>query len=154
MRRAQMSDLETVRSITADAYAAFQAQIGTVPWPIREDYRPRIENGEVWILDDDSEPAGIVVLENHDDHMVLFSVAVRSSRHGQGHGTALLAFADRQAVRAGYSEIRLYTNALMERQIRLYERCGYVVAGRRPHPFLEGHVLVDMAKSLAKFEGA
>lgn len=33
--------------------------------------------------------------------------------------------------------------------MKLYERCSYQVTDRRPHPFLEGHTLVDMTKRLS-----
>lgn len=149
MRRALISDIATVQAITRDAYAAFQALIGVEPWPVREDYRPRIEQGEVWLMEVDGEAVGVISVEHHADHLDVFSVAVRTDRQGRGHGRAMLDLADRQAAQAGFDEVRLYTNALMERQIALYERCGYRVVARRPHPFLEGHTLVDMTKRLS-----
>jgi hypothetical protein len=46
------------------------------------------------------------------------------------------------------NEIRLYTNAKLTSNIRLYSACGYRELGRRPHPSRDGESLVDMSKYL------
>jgi ribosomal protein S18 acetylase RimI-like enzyme len=119
-----------------------------VPMPVAEDYRPRIERGEVWLLEEGGEAAALVVIEDHDDHLVVFSVAVRAARKGQGLGSALLRFADEQARHSGKPALRLYTNGRMKRQIGLYQRHGYRIDGERAHPTLPDHTLVDMSKTL------
>lgn len=45
-------------------------------------------------------------------------------------------------------EIRLYTNALMERNIALYRGFGFQETGRRPNPYRPGWMLVDMTKDI------
>ncbi len=42
----------------------------------------------------------------------------------------MLVFAEAEAVRRGYSEIRLYTNVLMIENRRLYAAIGYKETGR------------------------
>ena len=44
--------------------------------------------------------------------------------------------------------MRLYTNALMERNIVLYGRLGYRETNRRPNPRRPAFTIVDMAKVL------
>ena len=62
VRRADLSDLGAVQRINADAYTqAYQTICGFVPKPAFEDYRPRIDRGEVWILERDGQPIGIAV---------------------------------------------------------------------------------------------
>ncbi|MGE3528131.1 MAG: GNAT family N-acetyltransferase [Methyloceanibacter sp.] len=146
MRCADASDLEVVRTITADAYATFQADIGMVPLPVAEDYAPRIARGEVWLKDEAGLPVALVVLESYPDHLVIFSVAVRAEWQGRGLGGDLLRFADSKAREAKVPEIRLYTNGRMVRQMALYRRHGFARIGQRPHPTLPGHTLVDMTK--------
>jgi hypothetical protein len=64
IRRAAPGDVDIVQRISADAYIpAYMSVLGTIPKPATEDYRPRIERGEVWILEIEGEPTGIVVLE-------------------------------------------------------------------------------------------
>jgi N-acetylglutamate synthase-like GNAT family acetyltransferase len=148
IRRAGVGDLAVVQSISADAYRRYDAEIGLLPLPAREDYRPRIERGQVWILETEGECLGVAVVETRPDHLLLYSIAVRPQRQREGHGRRLLAFVDQHAAAEGLCEVRLFTNALMHRNVDIYRRWGFAEFGRRPHPSREGHVLVDMAKSV------
>jgi ribosomal protein S18 acetylase RimI-like enzyme len=70
---------------------------------------------------------------------------------GQGHGITLLKLAETMAADAGVGEVRLYTNARMERNIALYTAFGFRETGRRPNPYRPGWVIVDMAKTMPIF---
>ncbi|RVD49308.1 GNAT family N-acetyltransferase, partial [Mesorhizobium sp. M7A.F.Ca.ET.027.03.2.1] len=96
IRRALADDLQTVISLTEAAYAPYTALLGAPPIPVTEDYAPRIEGGEVWVLESGSEIAGVLTLERHDDHAMIFSVAVSPAFQGKGFGIALLKHADEQ----------------------------------------------------------
>ncbi|TIT50241.1 MAG: GNAT family N-acetyltransferase, partial [Mesorhizobium sp.] len=48
----------------------------------------------------------------------------------------------------GLPEVRLYTNAKMERNIALYKEYGFHETGRRPNPYRPGWTIVDMAKTV------
>jgi len=144
-----MGDRKAVQQISADAYTpAYMAVIGAVPKPAMEDYGPRIVKGEVWLLEVDKAPVGIAVLEEHSDHLLVYSIAVTPEAQGQGHGTALLRFADQRAAAAGKLEIRLYTNQRMERNVALYRDYGYIAVGTRPHPSRPGEVLIDFVRKV------
>ncbi|RUU88868.1 MAG: GNAT family N-acetyltransferase [Mesorhizobium sp.] len=147
IRRALAGDLQTVVSLTEAAYAPYTALLGAPPIPVTEDYAPRIEGGEVWGLESGGGLAGLITLERHDDHAMIFSVAVSPDFQGKGFGIALLKHADELTRLWGLPEIRLYTNARMERNIALYLAYGFHETGRRPNPYRPGWVLVDMAKS-------
>jgi hypothetical protein len=55
--QADLADLGAIQRISADAYApAHMAALGVIPRPAVEDYRPRIERGEVWLLEAGGEP--------------------------------------------------------------------------------------------------
>jgi hypothetical protein len=81
---------------------------------------------------------GIAVLEERRDHLLVYSIAVRPTEQGRGHGSALLDFADQSAIALGLAVIRLYTNVRMKKNIALYRRHGYVEAGTRPHSQPDG----------------
>ena len=81
------------------------------------------------------------------------SVAVAPACQGQGHGIALLRLADELTRQGGLDELRLYTNARMERNIALYTAFGFHETGRRPNPFRPGWTIVDMAKTLPSAAG-
>ncbi|BCM19768.1 GNAT family N-acetyltransferase [Mesorhizobium sp. J8] len=146
MRAARPGDLAAVIALTADAYAPYTPIFGGPPIPVTEDYAPRIERGEVWLLEESSELAGLIVLERHPDHAMIFSVAVAPAFQGKKLGIRLLTFADEQARAWGVPEVRLYTNSRMERNIALYSAYGYRETGRRANPYRPGWTLVDMAK--------
>jgi len=146
MRLARSEDLAAIVALTEAAYAPYNAILDAPPIPVTEDYAPRIESGEVWLLESSDELAGVITLEWHEDHAMIFSVAVSPAFQGKGLGIALLKHADEQARLWGLPEIRLYTNAKMERNIALYLAYGYRETGRRPNPYRPGWVLVDMAK--------
>ena len=146
MRLARPEDLAAIVALTEAAYAPYNAILDAPPIPVTEDYAPRIANGEVWLLESGGEPAGVLTLERHADHAMIFSVAVSPAFQGKGFGTKLLNHADQQTRLWGLPEIRLYTNAKMERNIALYLAYGYRETGRRPNPYRPGWVLVDMAK--------
>jgi ribosomal protein S18 acetylase RimI-like enzyme len=149
VRRAGPSDVSVVQQISADAYIpAYTAVIGAVPKPAFEDYTPRIQRGEVWILEVDGKAIGVAVLEEKTDHLLVYSIAVRPEEQRKGYGPVLLQFAEQRAVAIGVPEIRLYTNQRMERNRALYRRQGFVELGTRPHPSRAGEVLVDMVRAL------
>lgn len=148
IRRALAGDLQTVVSLTQAAYAPYTALLGAPPIPVTEDYAPRIARGEVWVLESGGGLAGLITLERHDDHAMIFSVAVSPDFQGKGFGIALLKHADELTRLWGLPEVRLYTNARMERNIALYLAYGFHESGRRPNPYRPGWVLVDMAKSV------
>ena len=149
LRRADQSDLAVVQEISADAYiAAYVPMLGYIPLPAEEDYGPRIERGEVWLLACDNKDVGVAVLEERPDHLLVYSIAVRPAEQARGHGRALLDFADKRAIALSFAVIRLYTNVRMQKNIALYRRHGYVETGTRPHPSRVGEVLVDMVRTV------
>ena len=106
IRRADQSDLAVVQGISADAYiAAYVPMLGYIPLPAEEDYVPRIERGEVWLLACGDSDIGVAVLEERRDHLLVYSIAVRPTEQGSGHGRALLDFADQRAPALGLTVI-------------------------------------------------
>ena len=147
-RLARADDLATVTELTRRAYESYIPIIGGKPMPMTEDYAPRIARGEVWLLEDHA-PAGLIVLEDRDDALLIFSVAIAPERQGMGLGQKLLAFAEEVARKRGFDTVALFTNAKMERNIRIYRRFGYLETRRRAHPTRANTVVVDMKKKLA-----
>ncbi len=144
MRRATMAELGLVRDITDAAYTPWIPILGERPLPMDEDYAPWIEAGGVWLA---GEPAlGLAVVEVSADHLLLFSLAVRPEAQGRGIGRDLLRYVGELALGAGVPEVRLYTNALMARNIRVYAEAGSLEVARRPNVRRPGWVFVDMVK--------
>ncbi|PDT07782.1 MULTISPECIES: GNAT family N-acetyltransferase [unclassified Rhizobium] len=148
MRLASRDDLQTITTLTAAAYLPYTELFGSPPIPVTEDYTPRIERGEVWLRDIGGEIAGLTVVERHSDHLMLFSIAVSPAFQRAGHGLAMLEWLEGKAREWALPEIRLYTNARMERNIALYRAFGFQETGRRPNPYRPGWSLVDMTKEI------
>ena len=144
-----------VQRISADAYiAAYVPVPGCIPFPAEENYGPRIERGEVWLLTCDDGDVGVAMLEERRDHLLLYSVAVRPTEQGRGHGRAPLDFADQRAAELGLAASRLYTSMRTAKNIALYGRHGYAEIGTRPHATRVGELLVDMVRAVPSSAGS
>jgi len=148
IRLATSGDLDAIVALTEAAYAPYTKLFGAPPLPVTEDYGPHIERGGVWLLEEDGRLAGLIVLEEEPDHMLIFSVAVAPEFQGKGYGIKLLTWAEKEAREDGFDEIRLFTNSRMERNIALYKSFGYSEIGRRPNSRRPGWILVDMVKKI------
>ena len=130
IRQASSADLPTVERIVRAAYARYVERIGKPPGPMNDDYAARIAQQAVWLLSASGEIAGILVLLEEDDHLLLDNVAVDPRHQGKGIGRALIDFAEQEAGRRGHAEIRLYTHQAMHENIAMYPRLGYEETGR------------------------
>jgi ribosomal protein S18 acetylase RimI-like enzyme len=146
--RATPADLDAVAALTEAAYRPYTELLSAPPLPVTADYTAPIAAGEVWLRHADNVLAGLLVLALHPDHAMIESVAVSPAYQGQGHGIALLRLAERLTADAGLAELRLYTNARMERNIALYAAFGFRETGRRPNPHRPGWTILDMEKRL------
>jgi ribosomal protein S18 acetylase RimI-like enzyme len=147
IRRAQPSDRAAVEAIVGDAYSIYIARIGKPPGPMLDDYALLIAQGDVSVSEDaHGGVAGILVLLPQADHLLLDNIAVRPDRQGQGIGRQLIAVAESEAQRRGFTELRLYTHEMMTENIALYLRLGFVETGRAQQ---SGYDRVFMAKRLS-----
>jgi ribosomal protein S18 acetylase RimI-like enzyme len=148
IRPATGADLTAVRQIVDGAYRGYIPRIGKPPGPMLDDYRARIAQGSVSVVENgDGGVAGIIVLLPGADHLLLHNIAVDPVHQGRGFGRVLIEFAERQAQDQGYREIRLYTHEKMTENIALYGRIGFVETGRAHQ---EGFDRVFMAKRIGQ----
>ena len=130
IRAATADDVSAITQIVDQAYRPYIARIGKPPGPMLDDYATRVLEGVVWVLEEGAVIAGIIVLLPMTDHLLLDNIAVSPARQGLGLGRRLLAFAEAEALRRGYCEIRLYTHQTMVENQRLYASIGYEETGR------------------------
>ncbi|MGA5899707.1 GNAT family N-acetyltransferase [Streptomyces venetus] len=129
IRPAGAADVPVVRDVIDAAFRPYVERIGQVPQPMREDHAANVAAGKVFVT---GEPViGLVVVEAFADHLFLDTVAVHPSEHGRGVGRRLLRFVDAHARALGLPEIRLYTNAMMWENQRIYPTYGYALVERR-----------------------
>lgn len=130
IRPATAGDLVTVEQIVHDAYRHYVARIGATPGPMRDDYRARIAQGQVQVLEGEAGIQAVLVLVHETDGLLLDNVAVSPAAQGRGHGRELMQWAETVARQAGYRRIRLYTQEAMVENIAIYQRYGYVETHR------------------------
>ncbi|MER6568921.1 GNAT family N-acetyltransferase [Streptomyces sp. NPDC001093] len=129
VRPAVADDVPAVKAVTDAAYRHYIARIGVVPQPMEADHAANVAAGRVFVT---GEPVdGLVVIEAFAGHLFLDSIAVRPEAHGTGVGRRLLQFVDARARELGLGEIRLYTNAMMWENRKIYPKYGYEVVERR-----------------------
>jgi len=130
IRVATGADVPAIADIVDQAYRHYIGRIGKPPGPMLDDYAARVSEGVVWVLENDTAIAGIIVLLPAPDYLLLDNIAVSPPHQGAGFGRRLLAFAEAEALRRGYREIRLYTHQTMVENQRLYASIGYEETGR------------------------
>jgi ribosomal protein S18 acetylase RimI-like enzyme len=130
IRRATDADVPAITGIVDAAYAPYVPRMGRKPAPMLDDHAARVRGGEAWVLEVDGTVAGVLVLIEAPDHLMLDNVAVDPAHRGAGLGRALLQFTEAEALRRGHAEVRLYTNVKMTENIALYARIGYRETGR------------------------
>lgn len=146
IRPARPDEAAAVTEVVEAAYTPWVAQVGIRPWPLDDEYEPHVAAGRVWVTEDDDGLTGILVLVDEPDCLMLDNVAVLPRLHGKGVGRALMAFAEQEARRRGYTAIRLYTLEKMLKNIAIYAAMGY----RETHRAREkGRDRVYMRKELA-----
>jgi ribosomal protein S18 acetylase RimI-like enzyme len=147
IRPAVASDVAAVKAVTDAAYRHYIERIGVVPQPMEADHAANVAAGRVFVTGEPGmpvEPAeasrpgeptgavvGLVVVEAYEDHLFLDSIAVHPDAHGKGVGSRLLAFVEAHARALGLREVRLYTNAMMWENQKIYPKYGYEVVERR-----------------------
>ena len=148
IRLANVSDADAVRTLVREAYQRWVERFGREPSPMRDDYAQRIADGQVWVLEVDGDVVGLVVLKDEPEALLIPNVAVAAAAQGKGHGRRLVTFAEDEARRRGYGEIRLYVNALMVENVALYQHLGFAEIGR-VHNKVFDRVYVSMAKPVS-----
>ncbi|MET7274037.1 GNAT family N-acetyltransferase [Streptomyces flaveolus] len=133
IRPATAADVPAVEAVTDAAYRPYIERIGVVPKPMEADHAADVAAGKVFVTEGapGGPVVGLVVLEAFEDHLFLDSIAVHPDAHGTGVGRRLLRFVDAHARALGLPEVRLYTNALMWENQRIYPKYGYEVVERR-----------------------
>ncbi|RMB86904.1 GNAT family N-acetyltransferase [Streptomyces shenzhenensis] len=129
VRPARAADVPAVRAVTDAAYRPYLERIEVVPQPMEADHMANVAQGKVFVTGD--PVIGLVVVEARPDHLFLDSIAVHPDAHGRGVGGRLLRFVDAHARARGLTEVRLYTNALMWENRKIYPRYGYEMVERR-----------------------
>jgi GNAT superfamily N-acetyltransferase len=146
LRRARAEDVPFITSCVCEAYLHYIERLGKQPSPMLKDYAHVVRCHEVWVAGRGAAVDGVVVLVRAEDGFWLENIAVRPSSKGTGLGRLLLAHALRQAQRAGFDAVQLYTHELMTENRAWYERSGFAECDRST---VDGYARVYYRKELA-----
>ena len=147
LHRVRPDEIALRTRLQRSAYAPWIPVLGLEPLPYRADYAALLVDHDAWFARDAAGiEIGALILACPADHLLVWSVAVAATAGGRGIGSALVAFAEAEATRRHLDEVRLYTNALMARNIALYGHLGYGETHRETTP--DGRNIVHMAKRL------
>ncbi len=127
LRLAVASDAPAVRALVRAAYAKWVPLIGREPKPMGADYDAAVLRHRIDLASVDGMLAALIETIPASDHLLVENVAVAPAFQGRGLGRFLMAHAERLAAAQGVAEMRLYTNARFEENIRLYKTLGYRV---------------------------
>jgi len=125
IRLAEEPDLSDIRRIVDESYSHYIERIGCRPAPMSDDYARLIEEHSVWVFTVDERLIGLIVQQLKHDHVLVSNVAVGKAFQGQGYGRELLHYAENFAREKGKRELRLYTNELMQENLRIYSKLGW-----------------------------
>jgi len=147
IRLATPGEADAVSAVVREAYGKWIALLHHEPRPMGVDYSQVIAAGQAWVLLLNDEIAGVVELKNSPAALVIPNVAVVPRYQRAGHGKRLLTFAEDEAKRRGYDEVRLYVNVHMDENVALYRRVGFAGIERFRAP--NGRDYLYMGKQLA-----
>lgn len=145
IRSAALSDVDAIAGCVELAYQKYIDVIGKKPGPMLANYIEVIRDHFVYVGEFEGRIAGILVLIQQSDGLLLDNVAVHPECQGSGFGGQLVSFAESRALDMGYCAIDLYTHERMVDNITAYQRLGYEEIDRREE---QGFSRVYMRKQL------
>ena len=131
IRAATAEDVQQISDCVQAAYQHYIERIGKPPGPMLEDYSAVVQNHHVYVAaDEKGNLAGLLVLIEQENGMLLDNVAVHPNFQGRKIGRLLMQKAEHEARQMGYDSIRLYTHEMMTENRIIYQRLGYVETHR------------------------
>ena len=143
LRPATPADVPDIEAIVHGAYAKYTVRIGKPAGPMLDDYAALVARGVVTVALVGGAVAGALVLLAAPDHLLLDNIAIKPELQGRGIGRMLMDFAEAEARRQSFRELRLYTHVTMVENLMLYGRLGFVETHRAT---VDGYDRVYMQK--------
>ena len=130
IRPARPDEAQAVAALVDAAFRPYLPRTVTPPAPMSIDYVAAVAAGLVDVWVEAQTVAGMVLLHDRPDHLLLDVIAVDPSLRRRGVGGALLAHVEAEAARRGFAEVRLFTHAAMVEAQAVYIRRGYLETAR------------------------
>lgn len=89
IRKAIPQDEKRIRDIADASYSIYLERMDRKPFPMLDDYATHIVNGTIFVLEDDKDIQGyVVLLPAEDGTLLLDNVAVDANCQKRGYGRA------------------------------------------------------------------
>ncbi|MUH35796.1 GNAT family N-acetyltransferase [Zobellia amurskyensis] len=158
VRPAKLSEIPQILNITR-ACAATMIKNGIYQWnenyPSQQAFESDIERGELYVLEEDGQIIGTIVLSTlmdeeyvpiewltpSDKNIYIHRVSVHPDFQGKGMAQKMMAFAENYAQENAFVSVRLDTFSQNKRNQRFYEARGFERLGdiffpkQSEHPF-------------------
>lgn len=126
IRLAQGKDQSVIETIAEEAYSLYLDRMDKKPFPMLDDYKAHIAAKHVYVLENEGQIVGYVVLIPEDTKTLLLdNIGVSPRFQKKGYGRKLMLFAEEWAKTQGYTTIILYTNIVMRENLVYYPKLGY-----------------------------
>ncbi len=130
IRQARSDDLMAIRRIVGEAYRSYVALLGKAPAPMVADFAAHIDQDWVIVFEREGVIQGYAILRTNEQRALLDNIAVDPACQRSGIGVALIEHVEQHAGSLGFDALELYTNVVMEDNVRWYEKLGFVETGR------------------------
>ncbi|WP_085709865.1 MULTISPECIES: GNAT family N-acetyltransferase [unclassified Pseudomonas] len=145
LRRARPEDAAPIAALVDEAYSPYIPRIGRKPAPMLDDYEQVLRETDTFVLTENDEILGVLVMSQEGKELLLINVAVSPRHKGKGLGKVLMTFCEKHALSLGCEAVRLYTHERMTENVAIYEKLGFVETHRATE---DGFARVFMRKTL------
>ncbi|MCF0123076.1 MAG: GNAT family N-acetyltransferase [Ruminiclostridium sp.] len=129
IRGAELEDLAAVCTCCVEAFKDYITLIGRIPGPMLEDYGRAMEEGFLFVAEEDGRILGFLLIKEGEGGFMWMDILATQPR-GRGVGTVLMDFCEDFIRCRGSSECRLYTNVKFDRTREIYLHRGYEIYDR------------------------
>jgi ribosomal protein S18 acetylase RimI-like enzyme len=147
LRPAKSADIPAVVALIDAAYRHYVPILGRRPRPMDDDQQARLDNGELFVIDDGGTLLAVLTMTVQPEAVHIFNLAVHPDAQGRGLLRRMLGFAESTARREGKSRLTLYTNAAMTRNRAINAHLGFIETGEHDTP--GGYRIVSMERPLS-----
>ncbi len=150
IRKAELSEVDTVKEIISEAYEPIRKQISATPHALREGLDKiarHIQMGNIYVAVIGNTIVGTMRVSLRGRVGVIARVAVRNKYRGRRIGTLLVEYAENMLQHMGATCIEVEVYGAIENQLNFYKKNNYVEIGRS---ISEGEQIVVMRKDLCE----
>ena len=126
IREATIKDSVGLKNCMESAYAGYQERMGGIRLPPMEvDYSSEINNYPIWVVEAEGSILGGLIMVFENDQASIANIAVHPDYQGKGLGRVLMEYGEGEALKQGYSELRLATHVALTENLSLYNHLGW-----------------------------